>query len=80
MTRHVAILDTAGLNDWVIARNPVTRPKEERLMAHDRQPPPGYLDCFVPNVNVGKSSVVNPRPSPLTDDAVRACDRRFGAL
>ncbi|MBX7117126.1 MAG: hypothetical protein K1X64_22610 [Myxococcaceae bacterium] len=77
---NVAILDTAGLNDWVIARNPVTRPKEERLMAHDRSPPPGYLDCFMPNVSVGKVSVVNPRPAPLTDDAVRACERRFGAL
>ena len=37
-------MDYYGLNDWVIARNPVARPNSERKFAHDRRPPPGYLE------------------------------------
>ena len=37
------IIDTLGLNDAVIARNPVATPNRERVAAHDRRPPPGYL-------------------------------------
>jgi hypothetical protein len=44
----VAILDTRGLNDLVIARNPPD-PNAPRVMAHDRIPPDGYLDCFHAN-------------------------------
>jgi len=44
----VAILDTRGLNDLVIARNPID-PNAPRVMAHDRTPPTGYLDCFHAN-------------------------------
>ncbi len=36
-------IDTWGLTDATIARNPVTRPNSRRRMGHDRQPPPGYL-------------------------------------
>ena len=36
-------VDSNGLTDATIARNPVTRPNSERRMAHDRRPPPGYL-------------------------------------
>ncbi len=36
-------IDTWGLTDATIARNPVTRPNSRRKMNHDRQPPPGYL-------------------------------------
>lgn len=32
-----------GLVDATVARNPVARPNSERLMAHDRRPPPGYV-------------------------------------
>ena len=39
----LTFVDWHGLNDWVIARNPVTRPNSERFLAHDRSPPPGYL-------------------------------------
>jgi arabinofuranosyltransferase len=39
----MAILDELGLNDFVVARNPEMR---GTLLAHSRQPPPGYLDCF----------------------------------
>ena len=37
-------VDYYGLNDRVIARNPVTVPNSERRLAHDRFPPPGYLE------------------------------------
>ena len=36
-------IDTWGLADATIARNPVTRPNSRRRMGHDRQPPRGYL-------------------------------------
>ena len=44
---HVHIIDTLGLNDYVIARSAST---EERLMAHSRKPPEGYVEAFQPNV------------------------------
>ena len=37
------IVDLYGLTDAVVAHNPVTRPNHERQIAHDRRPPPGYL-------------------------------------
>ena len=37
------VIDTAGLTDYAIARNPVLKPNRERRMAVDRDPPPGYL-------------------------------------
>ena len=39
----LTIIDTHGLTDATVARNPVTRLNYERSMAHDRRPPPGYL-------------------------------------
>jgi len=39
----VRIVDGYGLVDKTVARNPVTRPNSERLMGHDRKPPPGYI-------------------------------------
>lgn len=37
------VVDGHGLVDAVVARNPVTRANSERMMAHDRLPPPGYI-------------------------------------
>ena len=37
-------IDKWGLTDATIARNPVTHPNRRRSMAHDRSPPPGYLE------------------------------------
>ena len=37
-------VDYHGLSDWVIARNPSVVPNSERLLAHERFPPPGYLE------------------------------------
>ena len=48
----LTFVDWHGLNDWVIARNPVTRPNSERVLAHDRFPPDGYLRERGVNFNV----------------------------
>jgi arabinofuranosyltransferase len=48
---NVNILDGYGLNDYIVARNPVI-PDKERKMAHDRIPPRMYLSSFVPNVRL----------------------------
>ena len=40
---NVTIVDYHGLVDHTIARHPVTRINGERRVAHDRSPPPGYL-------------------------------------
>ena len=37
------VTDRYGLTDATVARNPVTTPNHLRKMAHDRSPPPGYL-------------------------------------
>ena len=37
------VVDTNGLTDATVARTPVTHPNSERIIAHDRRPPPGYL-------------------------------------
>ena len=37
------IIDVHGLTDAMVARNPVTSPNYERTIAHDRRPPPVYL-------------------------------------
>ena len=74
---HVAVLDRLGLNDRVIARTPPPASSRAGLMAHERQPPPGYVECFMPNVHVHEREVrVRPRPVPLTDDRIRACESR----
>ena len=36
-------IDIYGLTDATVAHNPVTLPSQERIIAHDRRPPPGYL-------------------------------------
>ena len=38
------VIDIQGLTDATVARSPVKRPNHQRSMAHDRWPPPGYLE------------------------------------
>jgi arabinofuranosyltransferase len=79
---NFAIIDRKGLNDFVIARNPT--PKNEfRRMAHDRDPPPGYVECFRPNVKrevdpatAAITSVILDRNVPLTRDDIINCENR----
>jgi arabinofuranosyltransferase len=74
---HVAVIDRLGLNDYVIARSPVP-PEAYRKMAHDRHPPPGYVECFEPNVSwTPWAFTVTPRLVPVTDATIRECEARF---
>ncbi len=74
---NVAIIDTFGLNDRVVARTVRTDTHGERLMAHDRAAPPGYVECFAANVTLKDHVVtVSPRSMELTDDAIRRCESR----
>jgi hypothetical protein len=49
------VVDAFGLTDHTIARNPVKHSNEYRVMAHDRGPPPGYLDQRGVNIVVEPS-------------------------
>ena len=75
---EVAIIDNKGLNDWVIARHPVDLSQTNRMMAHDRLPPPGYVECFEPNVwRMSKGSGWWNGSDPLTDQEIDACEEDF---
>ena len=82
----VAVIDTLGLSDHVVARNTDLRAprndpraKTGRQMAHDRQPPSGYLECFRPNfgVNLRSGMFAYPRIRPLTEHDIIACEDQF---
>jgi arabinofuranosyltransferase len=76
---HVAVIDSLGLNDRVIAHTAPVGPRRRRLMmAHERQAPPGYVECFMPNVAVaaGRVQVIS-RAVPLTGEQIRACESRL---
>ncbi|MBN1877395.1 MAG: hypothetical protein JXA33_24445 [Anaerolineae bacterium] len=67
------IIDRYGLNDYVVARNPVD-PSRERQMAHARYLPPGYAECFQPNVKAitDKKIVITQRD--LTPQTIIECE------
>ena len=46
------VIDTNGLTDATVARNPVTRANHRRVIAHDRWPPLGYLEERGVNITV----------------------------
>jgi arabinofuranosyltransferase len=80
---EVAVIDMLGLNDWVVARHPVPD-NGFRAMAHERQSPLGYVECYKPDVAMdyagGRVLHWSPRASPLTDPEIVACEDRFMAL
>ena len=46
-----------------------------RWMAHERRPPPGYVEAFEPNVVVSERRlVIEPREQPLTAERVRSIE------
>ncbi len=67
------IIDTNGLTDYVIARNPATFPDKVRVMAHERYPPRGYVECFQPNLTIVAGKVIL-HNRELTDEAIRECE------
>lgn len=76
MMPKVAVIDLCGLVDVVEAHNPDLR--EGRRMAHQRQPPDGYIACFSPDMMfVGDHVGRAPRPDPLTARDVADCERAW---
>lgn len=84
----VNIIDMLGLNDYVIARNPVNLdhnvddadPRGLPQMAHDRRPPPGYVEGF--EVNVGYTEpdgkvIIVPRNPPMTADKIIEHEKKW---
>lgn len=67
------IVDTYGLNDAVIAHNPVD-PQRPRQMAHDRYPPPGYTECYRPNLKLVADNKFVVAERLLTAADVAACE------
>lgn len=71
----VNIIDTHGLTDHVIARNPAFFPEQIRVMAHERRPPIGYVECFQPNLSVqARKVIINDRQ--LTEADIRQCETK----
>jgi arabinofuranosyltransferase len=74
---NVAFIDTFGLNDRVVAHTPLD-PGSARTMAHERKPPPGYVECFRPNLLDTPAGIkLFRRPQPLTSEEIIACEERF---
>jgi arabinofuranosyltransferase len=75
------IVDSVGLNDYVIARTPVPRHRRG-YMAHERTPPPGYIESFLPNIqfNRARRLIELRRVRPLTDARIREIERRYRAI
>jgi len=76
----VAIIDGYGLNDYIIARHmPSSSDGRERKMAHDRYPPEGYVESFLPNVKPSglKQFQYFRRPAELelTEDRIVALEQ-----
>jgi arabinofuranosyltransferase len=75
----VNIIDTMGLNDYVVARNPQLRLPAQ--MAHDRQPPKGYVECFSPNLAfTHKHAAIKTRPVELTAEKIVQCEQEYAAF
>jgi arabinofuranosyltransferase len=76
---RVNLIDTLGLNDYVVARNPDTHTAIS--MAHERQTPEGYEECFSPNVFLeDKHFVVRQRAVNLTAAKIVECEQKYAAL
>ena len=70
----VAILDELGLNDRVVARSPYRH--GVRRLAHEHKPPPGYFECFRPNVEIrNRQVIIHARSRPLLAADVKSCER-----
>lgn len=53
-------------------------PHGDRLMAHERTPPPGYVEGFRPNVGIDNRRLqLTPRATPLTESDIRAHEAAF---
>lgn len=76
---RVNIIDTMGLNDYVVARNPELRLPIQ--IAHERKPPKGYVECFSPNIAfTPKHAAIKPRGEELTAEKIVQCEQEYAAL
>ena len=76
---RVNIIDAFGLNDYVVARNADIMLLT--LIAHERQPPNGYVECFSPNVILNeKHALIIERPVALTAEQIVECEQHYAAL
>ncbi len=50
------VIDILGLTDATVARNPVIKPNHRRVIAHDRRPPPGYVEERGVNFSVRRAA------------------------
>jgi len=73
---HVVIIDELGLNDYVIARNLVS-PSNEKIMAHERSAPEGYVESFSPNMRLVEPGRIglDKRESDLTPERIIAAEK-----
>lgn len=75
----VNVIDILGLNDYVAAHNPET--SSFIMIAHERHPPDGYLECFSANVDLDQDHfVISERPVPLTAEKIIACEQQYADL
>lgn len=70
----LTVIDQLGLCDRVIARSPVTTPNRERILAHDRRPPPGYLEQRGVNIDVKPAAASSAAAFAAAPFAVRFDD------
>jgi arabinofuranosyltransferase len=76
---NVAIIDGFGLNDYFVARGPVTK-SSERRMGHDRWAPPGYCEAFRANVRLENGRwVVDERTEPLDAEEILQIQAKYTA-
>ena len=65
------VLDYRGLTDATVAHNPSTRANRERIIAHDRKPPPEYLKQRGVNLRVFSPASSPERALNVADYAVK---------
>jgi arabinofuranosyltransferase len=72
---HVYIIDGFGLNDYIIARTPMSNGKG-RMMSHSHRPPPGYIESFRPNLEIREGRLIyKKRDPPITSEYIIANER-----
>ncbi len=76
----LTIIDEKGLTDATVARNPVTRPNDQRQIAHDRSPPPGYLEERGVNMEVQALMPTAQKALKHAEFAVRLGDEAWMAV
>ena len=77
---QVNIIDTLGLNDYVVARIPL-KSDSPRVMAHSKMAPAGYVACFAPNTSLlpARTVAILERRKQLSAQDIRDCEYNWAA-